>query len=149
MPAFDAGSTVEELDWDFTTLNGYPDGTAKGTIKEPSDKMIGRFLDGLRNLMLGSDLGAAAKIGEDANAEEILSALNDLTGDALVEVMDKSAGLYAALCSGHPTKKQLTDLPLRVRVIFYEWLMSEVVRPEARTPAGNGQVVRLPTAARG
>jgi len=148
MPSFDAGSVVEGLEWNFTTLPGYPDRKAKGTVPEPSDATIGRFLDGLKKLYEeAQQLGAAGDV--DGSPEQMLEALSSVTGDAFVDFMAKTAELFSDLCGNKPTKEQLLALPLRVRAQFYGWLQGEVVNPEAGPGGGTAVVRSLPTAAAG
>lgn len=134
MPAFDAGDVLESLDWDFTKAGV----KASGVVPEPSDHQIGQFLDGLKNLYTdakssGLDLG----LPDEATADQMMDALANVTGDKFEQFMAATAGLFAELCSGKPSKEQLLALPLRVRVHFYNWIQAEVVRPEAGTGAGN------------
>lgn len=151
MPTFSAASSVEALDYDFSAVPDYPKSLRdKGTVKEPSDAKIGAFLDGLKNMVTNAKTeGLTLDVPDDASAEEMLAALDSVTGDAFVKLMETTAKLYAALCSDSPNYDQLQALPLRVRTEFYAWIMAEVVRPEGGRNAGNGQVVRLRTAASG
>lgn len=151
MPTFDAAASVEALDFDFSAVPDYPKKLkAKGTVKEPSDAKIGAFLDGLKNMVTNAKKsGIDLDVPDDASAEDLLNALDQVTGEAFVQLMETTARLYAELCSDSPGFEQLQALPLRVRTEFYAWVMAEVVRPEGGRNAGNGQVVRLPTAATG
>lgn len=151
MPTFSAAASVEALDYDFSAVPDYPKALkATGTVKEPSDAKIGKFLDGLKTMVTDAkSSGLDLDVPEDASAEEMLAALDSVTGDAFVKLMETTAKLYAELCGGSPSFDQLQALPLRVRTEFYAWIMSEVVRPEGGKNAGNGQVVRLHTAASG
>jgi hypothetical protein len=157
MPSFDAGALVEALDWDFTgkrsgggTTPGWPKGLsgAKGTIPEPSDAAIGRFLDGLKKLYTSAQEQGLAPGAADG-PEQMLDALNSLTGDDFVRFMSDTAGLFAALCGDSPSQEQLLMLPLRARVLFFNWVQSQVVNPEVETGAGNGVVKSLPSARAG
>lgn len=145
MPTFDAGKVISSLDWDFTTVPDWPKNgplaKAHGTIKEPSDKMIGDFLDGMKKLYTDAK-GFGVELPEDADPMQIMAALDQVTGDDFVRLMDKLADMYATLCSSKPTKEMLLALPLRARTPFFEWVVSEVVRPEAGSGAG-AQVVSL------
>ncbi len=145
MPKFDAGALVEALDWDFTKAGV----KAKGVTPEPSDQLIGDFLDGIKKLYAEARHLIAADLPDNATAEQMLDAMSDVSGADFVDMMARTAGLFADLCSGSPSQENLLDLPLRVRVGFYSYMQSEVVNPEARTGAGNRQVVRLPSAAAG
>jgi hypothetical protein len=158
MPAFDASAVVETLDWDFT--GKMPDGkfapgwpkelhTAKGVIPEPSDRAIGDFLDGLKQLYTEAQKTGLPTDGGDVTPEQMLEAVAGLTGDKFVEFMAGTAELFATLCGGHPGKEQLLLLPMRVRVKFYAWLQQEVINPEAGTGAGTEAVITLPSARAG
>jgi hypothetical protein len=146
MPSFDAGKVISSLEWDFTTIPDWPKNgplaKAHGIIKEPSDKMIGDFLDGMKNLYKDAK-GFGVELPEDADPMAIMAALDTVTGDDFVKLMDTLAGMYAVLCNGKPTKEMILALPLRARTPFFEWMVSEVVRPEAGN-GGGAQVVNLP-----
>ena len=150
---FDAGGTIEPLDWDFSTIPNGPPAlkNASGTIREPSDQMIGKFIDAQKALFTEASkkYEKVAELGDDPDAGDVMRALNDLSGDDVVKLLADTAGLYADLCSGSPTADQILALPLRARIAFFSWLDGEVVRPEAGSGGGNAQVVRLSTAARG
>lgn len=133
MPGFNAGSVVEPLDYDFN-----PYIKAEGVIKEPTDKQIGGLLASIKDL--GKKITADAGI-DGLNTEDpfaVMLALENLDPDVFVTVMGDMAATFSELCSGHPTKTQILGLPLRVRMGFYTWLMSEVINPEASTGAGSG-----------
>lgn len=158
---FNAVEVIEPLDWDFTGFK--PGGeqrwprwprelyNAKGTITEPSDEMIGDFMDGMKKLTTEAqkEFEGLAELGDNPTPEEMVEALASLSGKDVVAFHGKMATLHAGLCSGSPSEKQILLLPMRARALFYGWLMSEVVSPEAGTGAGNGQLIQLPTAAAG
>jgi hypothetical protein len=142
MPSFDAGAVVESLDWDFTKAGV----KAKGTVPEPSDKAIGKFLDDLKKVYEDAQKsGLTPDLTDELGPDQMLDALANLTGDAFVGFMAKIAGLFAELCSNTPSTEQLLGLPMRVRVKFYAWIQNEVVNPEAETGAGNAVVRSLPS----
>lgn len=145
MPSFDAGAVVEALDWDFTKAGV----KAKGAVPEPTDAAIGRFLDGLKKLYAEAQKSLTAELPADASPDQMLDALNQLSGDSFVKFMADTAGLFAELCSNKPDKETLLALPLRVRVAFYGWIQGEVISPEAGTGAGSAVVTKLPSAAAG
>lgn len=139
MAKFSAASiAAESLDWDFHELGV----AANGTIPEPSDKVIGDFLDGLKNLYAKTQ-ETLPNLPEDASTEQMLEALSTVTGKQFVDLMAEVAGLFAKLCGNQPSKAQLLALPMRYRVHFYAWVNAEVVNPEAGTGAG-AAVVNLP-----
>lgn len=154
MPGFDIGRLADPLDWDFrgiradgSIIPGWPKqlAGAHGTITEPSDKQIATFLDGMKNLVSGAAAAGltSAGITEDMPAADLVSALNELAVDDVLETVGNMAALYSALCSGKPTKTQIMLMPLRYRSAFFEWLQREVISPEAGPGAG-GAVVRMP-----
>jgi hypothetical protein len=133
LPAFSAESVVEALDFSFKP---YTD--AEGTIREPSDKQIASFLTGIKRVVKESE----DKLPKDVDPEDpasVMGALDDLDPEDMVSLMGKMAGLYADLCSGHPTKTQILALPMRVRQQFFQWLQTEVMSPEAGPGAGRVQ----------
>lgn len=150
MPKFDAGAVVEPLDYDFTTVRGYPHRKAKGVIAEPNDAKIAAFIASLRDMMkeAGSIVGAApADIAVDPTA--FLGQLDSYEPDKLLSVFSGLAAAYSDLCSGSPSAQEIMDLPLRVRVKFFAWLQEEVVSPEAGTGAGMAVVTPLRPAVAG
>jgi hypothetical protein len=149
MPKFDAGTVVESLEWDFSTTKITALKHARGVIPEPSDAAIGRFLDGLKKLYSEAQGMAGGQLGPDATPDEMLEAISSLTGDAFVSFMSDTAGLFAELCDGKPSKEQLLALPLRVRAHFYGWVQSEVINPEVGPGAGTAAVTQLRSAAAG
>lgn len=150
---FNAGSVIEPLDYDFSNIKGGPPGLkgVKGTIAEPSDQMIGEFLDAQRALFdkAAEQFKAVRDLGDDPDASAVMAALADLRGEDVVNLMTDTAGLYAELCGGTPSQADILLLPNRARIAFYGWLNEQVVRPEAVTSGGNAQVINLSTAQRG
>jgi len=157
MPQFDAEGVVEGL---ACKLKPYAD--FDEVIPEPSDRQIGEFLRGLKELM-SSALKTMGIEGEPdlTDPAQMMTALDQLEPDKFVEVQDAMAGLHAALCGeetdadgnvtrpGRPSKAQILQVPMRRRNLFYQWLQGEVMSPEAVTPGGNAQVLSLPRAAGG
>jgi hypothetical protein len=155
MPQFDASGIVEGLECKLKPYADFED-----VIPEPSDRQIGEFLKGLKTLMSSAltTMGIEGEV-DATNPEQVMRALDDLEPDKFVEVMDAMAGLHAALCGeetgadgnvtkpGRPSKAQILAVPMRRRQMFYQWLQTEVMSPEAVTPGGNGQVLSLPRAA--
>jgi hypothetical protein len=144
MPTFDAGSVVEPLEYKLA-----PYSKASGVITEPTDQQIGDFLDGLRDLFTESqESGLSADVDTDDPAA-MVEALASMNSAELVGMLRKLAELMSTLCSGKPTADELLALPLRVRVKFFGWVMSEVVNPEAEPAAGTPQPIQLRRAAGG
>jgi hypothetical protein len=145
MPQFDADAVVEGLE---CKLKPYAD--FEETIPEPSDRQIGEFLKGLKELMSGAlkTMG----IEEDVDLTDpgqMMTALDQLEPDKFVEVQDTMASLHAALCSGRPSKEQILLVPMRRRNLFYQWLQGEVMSPEAAPGGGSARVTVLPSRAAG
>jgi hypothetical protein len=131
LPQFDAGSVVEGLE---CTLQPYSDFT--GTIKEPNDQQVASFFKGLRDVAKEVRGQIPDDLDQD-DANSVLDALNSMDIDVTVRFADEVAVIYSALCSGHPTKRQILAVPPRRRQAFYNWLQSEVMNPEAGGGAGS------------
>jgi hypothetical protein len=152
MPKFDAGSVVEPLDYDFTTVKGYPHRKAKGVIPEPTDEKIAAFIGHLRDSMtsaksLAGDGSGAVEDFTDPTA--FLGQLDSYDPDKFLSVYSGVASAYSELCSGTPSPEEISALPLRVRLRFFAWVMQEVVSPEAGTGAGTAAVIPLRSSAAG
>ena len=148
MPTFDAGAVAEDLGYDFTAA-GLRGTKAAGTVPEPSDRLIGDFLDGIKGLYARAREAGLAELPEGATPDEMLSAVTQDTGDKFVAFMADIAVLFAALCQNRPDTETLLKLPLRVRIAFYGWLQAEVISPEAGPGAGIAAVRALPSSAAG
>jgi hypothetical protein len=145
MPTFNAGTIAESLEWDFSEAGV----KEKGTVPEPSDRMIGDFLDGLKVLYEKARADGMAMDGSAENPGDMLTALTSVTGEKFVMFMADIAGLFGALCSNKPSQEVLLKLPLRVRVAFYGWMQAEVISPEAGPGAGIAAARALPSPAAG
>lgn len=144
MPQFDAGSVVEPLECKLKPYTDFDD-----AIPEPSDKQVGVFLRGLREIMADARELSGADLTAGTDPNEVVKALDVLDPEKFVEITSRWAALYADLCSGRPSKAQILAVPLRRRQLFYAWLQEEVLSPEAGPGAGNGQAPRLPLRAAG
>jgi hypothetical protein len=140
LPAFSAESVVEALDYSFLP---YTD--AKGTIREPTDQQIAKFLAGVKGVVKDAE----GKLPSGVDAASVMEALDDLDPEDMVSLMGKMAQLYADLCSGDPSKAQILALPMRVRQQFFGWLQTEVMNPEAGPGAGRTPVRPAPRAVAG
>lgn len=145
MPQFDASGVVEGLECKLKPYADFED-----VIPEPSDRQIGDFLAGLKQVMATAKdkLGMADEI-DVTDPDQMAKALDALEPEEFVRVQDEMAGIHAALCSERPSKAQVLAVPMRRRMLFYQWLQTEVMSPEAAPPAGNGRVTTLPRAAAG
>lgn len=138
MPQFDAESCAEPL-----RVRLLPHADFDDIVEEPSDTRIRAFMRGIKVLMKGLQ-AAVPDLPADATPDQQAAALDALDDEEYGRAMDGMAALHSDLCSGRPTVEQLLALPLRKRLLFYNWLQKEVMSPEAATPAGNGQVKILP-----
>ena len=139
MAGFKAQGVVEALDYDFS-----PYVKVSGTIPEPTDRQIADFLGGLKALLkeVEADLPQDADLNDPGT---LLAAMDNLDTEITIKVTGKMCVIYGKLCSGTPTERQIQDLPPRIRQVFFAWLQTEVMSPEAVTGAGNAQVTPLRT----
>lgn len=147
MAGFNAATVVEPLDYDFRTKDN-PKGKY-GVIREPNDRQIADYMSGVKTLVKGlrADLPEAiAKGGDDVDIAALFMAVDDLDPEVVVKFHDDMAGIFAALCSGDPSKEDILSVPIRIRVVFYGWLQTEVMSPEVAPGAGSN-VTKLPARA--
>jgi hypothetical protein len=144
MPAFDSGSVVEPLAWSFKAhVKG-----AEGVVREPNDRQIADYLSAFKKFIAGTK----GKFPEDVDVTdpaELVAAMDDLDPEVTVQLHEELAGIYAALCSGDPSRELLLKLPPRIRTVFYGWLQQEVMSPEVVSGGGSAQVTTLRSAAAG
>ena len=143
MAGFVAEGVVEPLAWDFN-----PYVKANGVIPEPTDTQIAAFLRETKDIFQKAQADIPADLDLD-DPVAVLKAIDDLDPGAQVEAMKQMAEVYSNLCSGTPTAKQIAELPMRVRSVFFNWLQSEVMSPEAATGGGQAQVTPLRSARAG
>ena len=143
MAGFVAQGVVEALDYDF---NPYLD--VKGTIPEPTDTQIETFLLAMKELYVTAQKDQP-DLGDLTSQADILEAIDKVDPTTQIKLLGKMAAIYSELCSKTPTAKQISELPVRVRTIFFAWLQGEVMSPEAATGAGNAQVTNLRSARAG
>jgi hypothetical protein len=132
MPKFDAAKLAEALEFDFRGAGV----DAHGTIPEPSDKLIGAYLDEV--------VAAFSKIKETSGIADVspedpaamLAALDKVDSEQFLKVLDEVSVAAAKLCGGTPSLTQIRKLPLRVRQHFFAYLQREIVNPEAGPGAG-------------
>lgn len=139
MAGFTAQGVVDPLDYDFN-----PYVKARGVIPEPTDNQIAEFLRDIRDIIKSAE--KEGMTADDLPADDpasLLQALDDMDPDAVVKLMESMCEAYSKLCSGTPTAKQIHDLPMRVRQVFFNWLQGEVMAPEAATGGGQAQVTPL------
>lgn len=132
MPKFDAGALASQLEFDFTAAGV----DAKGVIPEPSDKMIGQYLDDIvESFQKLAKLGDLASL-DPTQPEALAAAMQAINGKEFIAALDEVAKAAAKLCGGTPSLSQIRALPLRVRQHFFAYLQREVVNPEAGPGAG-------------
>ena len=135
---FNAADVIPELDWNFEKY-----GQGKGTVPEPSDKMIEEAL----RAMAEASAALYKKLGLERPAEmteekinEVLAAFpEDFEAIAFADLTVKMIKIFAKLCGNQPSATQLKAIPFRARQAFFLWLMKEL-RPEA----GGGDTTRPP-----
>lgn len=133
MPKFEVAGLAEPLEYDFTAAGV----DAKGTIPEPSDAMIGKYLSDVKAafMKLGQVANFAALDTEDPAA--MMKALENVDPAEFVSVLDEVSKAAASLCGGKPSLAQIRKLPLRVRRHFFAYLQEEIVNPEAAPGGGS------------
>jgi hypothetical protein len=144
MAGFDAGSIVEPMNWDFSKFGG-----GSGTVPEPSDAEVERFLKKYQVLVTQTlrtaELNAAQQLddaiskaaGTDESRlltlQESISVMSQIDSGELAsssDAVDALVDLFASICKGSPSKEQLMSLPHRIRAAFYGWLMGQLTNPD-------------------
>lgn len=139
MAKFDAGASVEALDYDFSTIKVADEQSAailkdaKGTVPEPTQDALERFQEQLRETVIGNGLEDIVGLGEDAPPEQVISAMSTLDEGALHRVMQGTNDAIKQLCAGSPSPEQIDALPARVRLAFVGWLTQSLVGPTRPT----------------
>lgn len=177
MGAFNAASILDPLDYDFSSLAGKPENIsgladAKGRIPEPSRKQVQQYMQAsareLQRLQreareAADAVEAKAKAGaepEGAGSEEAgtearhpVIMLTDGIAAADMRIADaahkRDAAILSKLTSGEISTEILLLLPHRVYSAFSEWLVGEVMNPEAVTGAGTPHLTMLKSPAAG
>lgn len=140
---FDAESVVEPMDWNFSKF-----GAGKGTIPEPSDIEVERFLKKYQVL-----ISQTLRSAERRAIEQLDTAINEAAGDedrlltleesvavmgridsneliSSSEASDALLELFATITKGQPSKEQMLALPHRIRAAFYGWVMGQLTNPD-------------------
>lgn len=144
MAGFDAGNVVEPMDWDFTKFGG-----GKGTIPEPSDVEMERFLRKYRTLMgavRDEALASVEQAEQEAKAEaegarrgvtleeaRQLMAEIDLTDEGSEfarRVSEQMLDIVVGITKGSPSREQISALPNRIRGAFFGWLVGQLTDPD-------------------
>jgi hypothetical protein len=153
MAGFDAGSAVEPMDWDFSRF-----GAGKGTVPEPSDVEIERFMR--KYQVLATQVMASAEIQTNSELQELIERKAqeadpgspvkpltvaeslevfqqvDLSGVRATEIADAMLELALTITKGSPSREQLEALPNRIRGAFYGWLIGQLTNPDFSVAAG-------------
>lgn len=145
MPKFDAGALAEALEFDFRGAGV----EAHGTIPEPTDKLIGAYLDEVKAAF--TKLSGVTELADiDPNdTGAIMRAMEKVDASQFVSVIDEISQAAARLCGGTPNLTQIRKLPLRVRQHFFSYLYTEIVSPEGGPGAGNVVAINPRSAAAG
>jgi len=136
---FDAGAEVDPLDYDFTTIKAIPDDVreilkdAKGTIPEPSNERVNKFLRKQRTKL--ESVGIKVEDFDPNDQQKSMTAIAKSLSTASAEDIDKVAlemvDAFAELCDGTPSREQIAALPQRIQSAFFGWLMGKLTSPES------------------
>ncbi len=129
MPKFDAGTAVEQLEYDFLAHPQY-DGTlpGKGRIPEFTDKQLREFAKALTALE-----GPTNEI--DPETPKGQRKLSEMMADgSFADKIEATAKIIAAFCKDSPSEAEIMGLPVPTRRAFFNWLMEELFNPKAKTP---------------
>lgn len=164
--AFDAGASVDALDWDFSTLKNTPEilKDARGTIPEPTSEQVNRFIEKYVRLgqlaIEGVDEKPAAptkrspatgKASGRPPKRTFAEKITELMDSPDTAAEDKHAATEAMIdlimivcldADGHPldgapTREQVVALGARVREQFLVWLNNELMGPKEMATALN------------
>lgn len=171
MPAFNAASVVEPLDYAFDTCDGQHEGSCwrgsekeprpakctvfvpgcHGTVREPNDRQVADYLAGYQKLLreYRGQLPDAIVAGGNPDISAVMDAAAELDPEIILRLNTDVAALIAALCSNEPSKDDILGLPPRIRAMFCGWVQKEAMSPEAVKPAGSGQARNLRSVAAG
>ena len=124
MTSFDAGTIVEELDYNFEKFGG-----RKGTIPEPDEATIITMYAEMDQLV--KEIAAEhVELPPDTTAEDLVQALNLVTMSESYEPMLRGmTRIHAKACSHSPSEEELEQLPPRIRALFFQWFQ-KMMRPE-------------------
>lgn len=169
---FKATDYVEPLDFDFRPHYDY-----NGTITEPSDQDISRFLRkwyhligemrksvaaGMLEAAVEDQQGEVVREAEEATGaptsfEEAAEAMKNIDWDALDDDTDQSVqvgiakGVLKQMCRlvedlGHGSIRadKLEKVPMRLRGVFFGWLVGELTEQgKGTTGLNSGSVAKL------
>jgi hypothetical protein len=151
VPKFDASSIGGDLDYDFSEL-GQPD--VKGSIPEPSRFAVKRFFKNVQGAF--KELRVVDKDAPDqASPDSIVTTMNAIDDEELFDKLtEKITENIAELCGGErdedgnwsggsPTYQQIAALKYRHFMVFFGYIMENLMNPELSRPATNRSQVRL------
>lgn len=118
MAGFDAGSAVDPMEYDFTSV---PGGVGKGVVPEPSTKEMKDFQ---------KEYAAIMRRGQqlDVSDEDALKMTEKefATFQAKVaKIGEELDECIARLCKNTPSAEEVATLPFRVKTAFSKWLMEQ------------------------
>lgn len=129
MGKFDAGTAVDQMEYDFTAYGG-----GQGTIPEPSTGQVTQFFADMKDIVKEArGLRNLASSETPASEEDLAEAISDLDDGLMDRFNKRIAESTAQLCSGQPSPDDIQKLPFRVLAAFTAWIASEF-RPEAQRP---------------
>jgi hypothetical protein len=157
MAGFDAGSSTDSLDYDFSTSKTADEKDrevlkdARGTVPEPSQRQVDAYRKGLLEVFKDPALKSVAKAAangvdpENMSGQEIVALLgdDDVPIENLMKAMDAQSEQLIKICAGTPSKKQIMALPPRERTAFFGWLAGELFPkdPTSQTPVSTRSLV--------
>lgn len=118
MSGFDAGTAVEPMDWDFTTVDG---GKGKGTVPEPSTEEMKNFQREFAQIMRD---GQKLEVSDEAATKMTDKQFEKFQKDA-DEIGQRLDVAISKLCKDNPSREEVATLPFRVKTAFSKWLMEQ------------------------
>lgn len=118
MAGFDAGTAVEPMDWDFTTV---PGGKGKGTVPEPSTDEMKIFQREFAQIMRD---GQKLEVDDDAAMKMTDAEFKKFQADA-DKIGERLDIAISKLCKDSPSRDEVATLPFRVKTAFSKWLMEQ------------------------
>lgn len=151
MPKFDEASVGGDLDYDFSKM-GQPG--VSGTIPEPSRIAVKKFFKNVQAAF--KDLKLVDNSAPDqASPDSIVQTMNSIDDEELFDtITEKITENVAALCGGErdedgkwsggsPTYDQIVALKYRYFMMFFGYIMENLMNPELSRPGTNRSQVRL------
>ena len=156
MPKFDASSIGGDLDYDFDSLGQT---NVKGTIPEPGRFQVKKFLKEVQNAFKELEL-VGKDAPEQASPDAIVSTMNAVDDEELFDKLtDRLTDCIAELCGntytvnedgvkqwntdGSPTRNQIAALKYRHFMVFFAYIMQNLMSPELSRPGTNNSRVKL------